>query len=219
MKIAYLFIGLLACALGIGISQFMMPGPESELTRVGASTGVADTNSVGANSPVVIPHKIGGDFTLMQGEQPVALSDFSDKLIVMYFGFTSCPDVCPTTLVFIASALKELAPEELAQIQPVFVSVDPERDQGEQLMDYATYFHPDFIGITGTPDEVQKAANQYGAFFIKTDTESAMGYMVEHTSETYLVRDGGEQVTALPHEMTKQSLLDAIRLELKRLKP
>ena len=198
MKISYLLIGVLACALGIGLSQFFLPQPDA-------------ASSTDAENLPVIPHKIGGDFTLFQGEQPVSLSDFEDKLVVMYFGFTSCPDVCPTTLVVIASALKELTPEELEQVQPVFVSVDPERDQGDQLMDYATYFHPDFIGITGTEDEVQKAANQYGAFFIKTDTESAMGYMVEHTSETYLVENGGDQVTALPHEMTRQSLLEAIR--------
>lgn len=211
MKISYIFIGVLACALGIGISQYLIPRSEPlAKDMAGNSNGNSAVSSDGSKAPA-IPYQIGGDFTLMQGDQPVSLSDYKEKLVVMYFGFTSCPDVCPTTLVIIASALKELTAQELEKVQPIFVSVDPERDQGDQLMAYATYFHPDFIGITGTPDEVQKVANQYGAFFIKTDSESAMGYMVEHTSETYLVSDGGEQVVALPHEMTKQSLLDAIR--------
>lgn len=206
MKISYIFIGLLSLALGIGIAQYFMP-------HVGSA---AETSGNGSTKAPPIPHKIGGNFTLMQGDKPVQLSDFQDKLVVMYFGFTSCPDVCPTTLAVIASALRELTPEELEQVQPIFISVDPERDQGEQLMAYATHFHPSFIGITGTADEVQKVANQYSAFFIKTQSDSALGYMVEHTSETYLVSEGGEQVTVLPHEMTKTSLLDAIRSGLRQ---
>lgn len=210
MKISYIFIGLLSLALGIGIAQYFMP--HSEPAQPSDKTSATDNGKSNGNKKAqVIPHKIGGNFTLLQGDKPVALSDFRDQLVVMYFGFTSCPDVCPTTLVVIASALKELTPEELEQVQPIFISVDPERDQGEQLMAYATHFHPRFIGITGTADEVQKVANQYGAFFIKTQSDSAMGYMVEHTSETYLVSDGGEKVTVLPHEMTKISLLEAIR--------
>ena len=129
----------------------------------------------------------------------------------MYFGFASCPDVCPTTLAIIASALRQLTPEELETVQPVFISIDPERDQGEKLTAYATYFHPDFIGITGTPDEVQKVANQYGGFFIKVESDSALGYLVEHTSKTYIISKDGQYVGILPHDMTSALALTAIR--------
>lgn len=206
MKITYIFIGLLACALGVGIAQYIIPNadPAHEFSGSGSTTGQ------------VIPDKLGGNFTLMQADQPVELSDFQDKLVVMYFGFASCPDVCPTTLTVIASALRKLTPEELENVQPIFISIDPERDQGENLMAYATHFHPSFIGITGGADEVQKVANQYGAFFFKSQSDSAMGYTIDHTSETYLVSEGGKHVTALPHEMTGDSLLDAIRTRLQK---
>ena len=204
MKISYIFIGLLACALGVGIAQYIMPNSDPALETSG--------NDITAGQ--VIPDKLGGNFTLLQDDKPVELSDFQDKLVVMYFGFASCPDVCPTTLAVIASALRNLTPEELEKVQPIFISVDPERDQGENLMAYATYFHPGFIGITGGVDEVQKVANQYGAFFFKSQSDSAMGYTIDHTSETYLVSEGGKHMTALPHEMTSESLLDAIRTRL-----
>jgi protein SCO1/2 len=204
MKIIYLFIGLLACALGLGIAQYMMPNSDPAIA----------TNSDGSSTIQVIPDKLGGDFTLMQDDTPVKLSDFQGKLVVMYFGFASCPDVCPTTLTIIASALRELTPEELEQVQPIFISIDPERDQGENLMAYATYFHPSFIGITGTADEVTKVANQYGAFFFKSKSDSAMDYTLDHTSKTYLVSEGGKYMTILPHDMTRDNLLEAIREEL-----
>lgn len=204
MKKAYILIGVLGFALGIVIAQYFASDTPS--------------NPVAGDSKTpVIPTKIGGDFTLMQDNNPMQLSDYQDKLVVMYFGFTSCPDVCPTSLAVIASALKELTPQEMAKVQPIFVSVDPQRDQGSQLMAYARHFHPSFIGITGEEDQVQKVANQYGAFSVKTNTDSAMGYMVEHTSETYLISGGGEEVTVLPHEMTKKSLLEAIRLGVQSL--
>ena len=206
MKITYIFIGLMACALGVGIAQYIMPNADPAL----------ETSGNGSSTGQVIPDKLGGNFTLMQADKPVELSDFQDKLVVMYFGFASCPDVCPTTLTVIASALRELTPEELEKVQPIFISVDPERDQGENLMAYATYFHPGFIGITGAADEVQKVANQYGAFFFKSQSDSAMGYTIDHTSETYLVSEGGKHLTILPHEMTSDSLLDAIRTRLQQ---
>jgi len=201
MKKTTIFIGLLAFALGIGIAQYYLPqsSPDLEIT--------AD----GYTKVKVTEGKFGGDFTLFQGDKPVRLSDFHGKLVVMYFGFASCPDVCPTTLTIIASALRQLTPEELETVQPVFISIDPERDQGEKLTAYATYFHPGFIGITGTPDEVQKVANQYGGFFIKVESDSALEYLVEHTSKTYIISKDGQYVSILPHDMTRDVALNAIR--------
>ena len=201
MKKIIIFIGLLAFALGIGISQYYLPQ---------SSPGL-ENNAGGYTKVKMTEGKFGGDFTLFQGDKPVRLSDFHGKLVVMYFGFASCPDVCPTTLTIIASALRQLTPEELEAVQPVFISIDPERDQGEKLTAYATYFHPGFIGITGTPDEVQKVANQYGGFFIKVESDSALEYLVEHTSKTYIISKDGQYVSILPHDMTSDVALNAIR--------
>jgi protein SCO1/2 len=201
MKKIIIFIGLLAFALGIGIAQYYLPQSSPSL----------EINADGYTKVKMTEGKFGGDFTLFQGDKPVRLSDFHGKLVVMYFGFASCPDVCPTTLTIIASALRQLTPEELEAVQPVFISIDPERDQGEKLTAYATYFHPGFIGITGTPEEVQKVANQYGGFFIKVESDSALEYLVEHTSKTYIISKDGQYVSILPHDMTRDVALNAIR--------
>ncbi len=201
MNKSIIFIGLLALVLGIGIARHYLPQ---------SSPGL-EISADGYTKVKVTEGKFGGDFTLFQGDKPVRLSDFHGKLVVMYFGFASCPDVCPTTLTIIASALRQLTPEELETVQPVFISIDPERDQGEKLTAYATYFHPGFIGITGTPDEVQKVANQYGGFFIKVESDSALEYLVEHTSKTYIISKDGQYVSILPHDMTRDVALNAIR--------
>ena len=196
-----ILIGLLAFGLGISIAWYYLP----------QSSPALEVEPDGYTKVKVTEGKFGGDFTLFQGDKPVSPGDFHGKLVVMYFGFASCPDVCPTTLAIIASTLRQLAPEELEMVQPIFISVDPERDQGEKLDAYATYFHPSFIGITGSPDEVQKVSNQYGGFFIKVETDSAMGYTVEHTSKTYIISKDGQYVSILPHDMSSDLLLKALR--------
>lgn len=201
MKKTIILIGLLAFGLGIGLAQYYLP----------QSSTASLIEAEGYTKVKVTEGKFGGDFTLFQGDKPVSPSDFQGKLVLMYFGFASCPDVCPTTLAIIASALRQLTPQELEAVQPIFISIDPERDQGEQLDAYATYFHPSFIGITGTPGEVQKVANQYGGFFVKVESDSAIGYMVEHTSKTYIISKDGQYVSVLPHDMTSDVLLNALR--------
>ncbi len=204
MKKVIVLIGVLAFVLGIGIARHYLPQTDP---------GV-ENNTDGYTKVKVIEGKFGGDFTLYQHDKPVSLSDFRGKLVVMYFGFASCPDVCPTTLSIIASALKQLTPDEMESVQPIFISIDPERDQGERLTAYATYFHPGFIGITGTPEEVQKVVNQYGGFFIKVESDSALEYLVEHTSKTYIISKDGKYVSILPHDMSSDDALNAIRNEL-----
>lgn len=196
-----LIIGLLAFAVGIGAAQYFVSRPSMSADEGSTVVPVAEG-------------KFGGDFTLMQGNKPVKLSDFKGKVVVMYFGYASCPDVCPTSLSIIASGLKELAQDELKQVQPIFISVDPERDNGEKLMAYAAHFHPSFIGITGTPEQVQQVAKQYGVYFAKVQTESAMGYLVDHTSQTYMVGKDGKYVKILPHNITKTDIVESIRQAL-----
>ena len=190
--------------VGVGIAQYFLPHSEP----------VVEVGENGIIKVPVIADKMGGDFTLMQADKPVKLSDFRGKIVVIYFGYASCPDVCPATLAVIASALRELPPKDLDRVQPIFISVDPERDHDEQLMAYATYFHPSFIGITGSVDEVQKIANQYGGFFIKSESDSALGYLIGHTSKTYMISQDGKYVTVLPHDMTSEDLLGVMRAAL-----
>lgn len=155
------------------------------------------------------------DFTLTQNHQAVHLHDFRGKLVLLYFGYASCPDVCPTSLALLSSALKELSAEEAAQIQPIFISVDPERDNGTKLMDYARYFFPSFIGITGTEQEIQRTAMQYGAFYSKVKSTSAMGYTVDHSSNSYLLGKDGQLLTTFKHDVNKVEIMAGIRAVLK----
>ena len=113
MKISLVLIGLLAFALGIGIARYYMPD----------SDPVLDTSGNSNTKVPVTQGRFGGDFTLLKEDQAVKLSDFRGKLVVMYFGYASCPDICPTTLAIIASALRELTPEELERHRPGIAAI------------------------------------------------------------------------------------------------
>lgn len=166
--------------------------------------------SIGAHAELKEYGNLGGDFTLESSlNRPVSLSEFEGKVVILFFGYTSCPDICPTTMVRVQQALQRLEPDVEAQVQPLFISVDPERDTPEQLQGYVTYFHPRFIGLTGELEPLKQVARQYGAFFAKDSrTESAAGYLVAHSGYTYLV-DGEGALRALyrqdaePEEMAE----------------
>ncbi|RVU81770.1 SCO family protein [Leucothrix sargassi] len=171
------------------------------------------TDPTKPSKPIPIAGKeFGGDFTLNEkGGEPVSLSDFRGKVVVMYFGFASCPDVCPTSLAVIGSAFKSLSEDEVDDVQGVFISVDPERDKGERLKKYAQYFHENFVGITGTPEEIQKVARQYGSYFAKVDSDSSLNYLVDHTSTTFIIGRDGKFVASRPHGATAAEVAEGIR--------
>lgn len=156
----------------------------------------------------------GGDFTLYAKDKPVRLSDFKNKVVLMYFGYASCPDACPTSMAMLGAALKKMEPEEVSQVQGIFISVDPERDQGEQLTTYAQHFHPNFVGITGTLEEIKKVSLQYGNYFKKAESDSALGYLVDHGTKTYVIGKHGQLAQLLPHDMAIPDILSAIRSAL-----
>lgn len=119
------------------------------------------------------------------------LDDFRGKLVVLFFGYTHCPDVCPTTLADIASAFKEMKPEDVARVQVLFVSVDPERDTPDLLKQYVPYFHPSFLGMVGTPDEVAVAAQEFRIYYRKHVEPGATDYLVDHTAGSYVLDKEG----------------------------
>jgi protein SCO1/2 len=135
---------------------------------------------------------LGGDFTLMSDKGPVSLQDFRGKVVPIYFGFTHCPDVCITSLSSIAAGLALMTEEERKQIQPLFVSIDPERDDPARVGEYVRYFYPDMIGLSGSLEEVTKVAKSHFVIFEKVPMEgSDMEYTMDHSSIFYVVgRDG-----------------------------
>jgi len=157
----------------------------------------------------------GGDFQLTSVDGPVSLSDLRGKLVLLYFGYTACPDICPTNLAILALALRALTPDERKRVQVVFVSVDPERDGLERLAEYAAYFHPSIIGVTGTEREVAAAAAQYGAAYQRSEQPgSAMGYLVDHSANTYLIDPAGALVNVLDHATPSEEIVATLRRHL-----
>jgi len=141
----------------------------------------------------------GGDFTLQSADGPVALADLRGKVVLIYFGYASCPDVCPTSLALTAQGLALLAPGELKRVRVLFVSLDPARDTPQRLKEYTAFFHAGITGVTGTPEAVADVARRYGASFRIQKVESAAGYVVDHTSFTSVVGPDGRLVEQLPH--------------------
>ena len=155
---------------------------------------------------------IGGDFVLQSAEGSVSLSDYRGKVVVLYFGYAFCPDVCPTSLGLLSLALAKLKPEELDKIQTFFISVDPERDTVEKLKTYANAFHPNIIGITGNADEIADIADRYGVMYMKVELPgSAMGYAVDHSSRYYVIGVDGELEKFIEHGTSPEDIVASLR--------
>jgi protein SCO1/2 len=120
------------------------------------------------------------------------LSDFRGKAVVLFFGYTQCPDVCPTTLADVAAAMKSMPPADAARVQVLFVSVDPERDTPDLLKQYVPYFHPSFLGLHGTPDEIAASAKEFRIHYRKHVDPEASGYLVDHTAGSYVLDAEGQ---------------------------
>lgn len=161
----------------------------------------------------------GGDFTLQSADGPVSTQTYRGKVLLIYFGYTFCSDICPTSLATAADALAHLAPTELAQVQPLFISVDPERDTPARLKEYAAFFHPSMIGITGSPQAVAAVAQAYGASYARQEVQSAGGYVVDHSSFIYLVAPDGHLAASLPHGTASGDISRVIRDLLPKTTP
>jgi cytochrome oxidase Cu insertion factor (SCO1/SenC/PrrC family) len=157
---------------------------------------------------------VGGPFELTdQTGQRRTDADFRGKLVVLYFGYTYCPDVCPTELQSISLALDELGAAADAA-QPVFITVDPERDTPPRLADFVSSFHPRLIGLTGSLAEIRKTATAYKTFFVKNSAATPGNYSVDHTGFIYLVGKDGRYLGFLPPGLPPDAIADAIRARL-----
>ncbi len=191
-------VAIIALLLGlIAGNYFMKPRPTS------------------ANQSGAYVDPPGGDFTLQSNKGPVSLSDFKGKVTFLYFGYTFCPDVCPTSLARISAAFKKLTPEELAQVQGILISVDPDRDTPEKLAEYTKFFHPQIIGVTGTKAQIDEVAKRYDVVYRKAEGSTAAGYLVDHTSFIYVLDKEGRIREFLPHAVPVDGAVAVIRKLLK----
>jgi protein SCO1/2 len=155
---------------------------------------------------------VGGDFTLVdQNGITRTQADFADKYTLIYFGFTYCPDVCPTALDVMGRAMEivaQTAPDKAATIQPLFISVDPARDTVEALADYVTYFHPRLIGLTGSPAQIKQALQKYKVYAarVATPEEGADSYTMDHSSLFYLMDQQNRFVHHFDHTKAPEDM-------------
>jgi protein SCO1/2 len=159
---------------------------------------------------------IGGPFRLIDhngGERTDA--DFRGKLLLLYFGFTYCSDACPVDLQSVASALDKLGPSA-QRVQPLFITVDPEKDTPEQLRSYVTLFHPRLIGLTGDARQVRRVAGAYKVYAGKSEPSKRDDPNIDHSSFVFLVGADGRYIGFFPPGTSADLMVEVIRKELSR---
>ncbi len=164
-------------------------------------------------TPMTPSLPIGGDFVLNSSEGEVDLKSYRGKVVAIYFGYTWCPDICPTSLSLLSAAMSGLTPQELERMQGFFITLDPARDDVDRLKEYASYFNEKITGIAGTADEIAEVAARYGVVYRQTEADENGNYSVDHSSRIYLVDGTGKLRKILQHGTSSEDTL----VELRRL--
>lgn len=155
------------------------------------------------------------DFTLTYVDgRDISISDFQGKIVLLYFGYTFCPDVCPSTLLDLKRAVNELG-DEGENVQVMMVSVDPKRDTPEVVAEYAAHFHPTFIGLSGTEEEIAQAAGLYGIYYEAHEGTAESGYLVDHTASVILIDKAGNFRATYSFGTTPEEFVHDLQILLK----
>lgn len=158
---------------------------------------------------------IGGAFQLTDHTgRKVSDADYRGRYMLIFFGYTFCPDVCPTTLSTVTSALEKLPPASAKKLVPIFVSIDPERDTVEVMKEYVNAFSPDIVGLTGTPEEVAKVAKLFKVYAAKVKGDSPEHYTVDHSAILYLMGPDGKFVAHFTHGVSPDDLAAGLKKHL-----
>ncbi len=167
-----------------------------------------------SNFSIADENRVGGEFNLTTHlNEPYSSTDSLGKVILVFFGFTHCPDVCPNTLGTVQSALNQLG-AQAERVQPLFISVDPKRDTPEILNNYLKYFGNNFIGLTGSSDEIDKVIEQFQAFYSFEGSVTDGNYSVDHTSNLYIINTVGEVSNIIPHGLPAEFITEKIQKQL-----
>ena len=160
---------------------------------------------------------VGGPFTMVnQKGETVTEKSFAGKPMLLFFGYTYCPDVCPTELQVMAEALRQLG-DKASDIQPILVSIDPARDTPQVLADYVANFGPQFVGLTGTPEQVKAMADAYRVFYAKVENkDDPQAYLMDHSSIIYLMGPDGKFLKHFTYSTDAKALAEGIAAALGR---
>ncbi|HNQ04941.1 MAG TPA: SCO family protein [Thiobacillaceae bacterium] len=186
--------------LGLALPSLMLAGCGGERSRPGFKG--SDITGVDFGRQLELTDHNG---------RPVSLESFRGRLIVLFFGYTHCPDVCPTTLSDMAQALELLGPEAATRVQVLFVSVDPERDTQEILRAYVPHFHPSFLGLRGSPEEVARAAKEFHIVYGRHAVPGATDYLVDHSAGSYVLDGQGRLRLYLPYAQSPRDIAHDLR--------
>ncbi len=196
--------------------HLLMAGALLALVIVGTVLGVriwTDARSDGTTGQALI----GGPFELVDHHgKTVTDADFAGRYMLIYFGYSFCPDICPLSLQTMTAAYDLLPAEQQAKIVPIFITVDPERDTVEAMADYVGAFHQDLIGLTGNPEQIKAVARAYRVYYAKAmfDPESPDDYLVDHSSYYYLMGPDGSYVRHFGHDATEEDIARGIAEKL-----
>jgi cytochrome oxidase Cu insertion factor (SCO1/SenC/PrrC family) len=196
-----------ACCIGVGLWLMLAP----------ACAADAPARSPAEIMDILMWNRepVGGPFELTDHTGRIRTDrDFRGQLMLVYFGFTYCPDICPTDLQAIGLALDRLG-NDAARVQPLFVTVDPERDMAEHLAEYVKLFHPRLIGLTGSLDAIRKVASAYKVYFAKVPIgKEASDYTVDHTAFIYLMDRDGNYLGFFPPGTSADRMVEIIKPRL-----
>lgn len=182
------------------------------LAGVALAFGVWFSSKINNNKPNQGYPNMGGDFTLHSADGPVTMDDLKGQVVALYFGYTFCPDICPTSLMAMGQAFKALPEDQLKEVTGVFVTVDPDRDTPQIASEYAKHFHPRIKGLSGTPEEIKKVAKQYFVIYEKVELEnSEMGYTMDHSSFMYILGKDGVVKSLVHHSSKPDEILAALK--------
>jgi protein SCO1/2 len=158
---------------------------------------------------------LGGPFSLVdQTGRAVTERDYAGRWLLVYFGYTYCPDVCPTELGTIAAAIDAMGPAG-ERVTPVFITVDPERDTPEALADYVARFHPRMVGLTGSAEQVAEAARRYRVYYARARSADATEYLMDHSSFIYMVGPDGRVRSLFRGGVTPETIAAATQAQMR----
>jgi protein SCO1/2 len=183
------------------------------------AAGFAGVWLSGARPPILsayLTSAIGGPFTLVDNSgKTVTDRTYRGKWLLVFFGYTHCPDVCPTTLNTIAASLRQLGPAA-AQVQPLFITVDPEHDTPQVLANYVKAFDPRIVGLTGTADQIAAVAHEYRVYFSKDETAQERDDQLDHSAFVYLMSPQGRLVQVFGGTTSNATIAARLQPLLKR---
>lgn len=163
-----------------------------------------------AENPPLAGSTVRGDFTLLdKNGKPVSWNDFDGRYRIVYFGYAYCPDVCPLDVQNMVKGIALFAkakPELAKQVQPIFITIDPERDTPQVVGEFTGAFSKSLIGLTGTPEQIKHAATGFAAYYAKGETNPGGGYLMDHSRAAYLMGRKGEPIALLPVEKDPQAV-------------